>query len=84
MGKKVEREDEDRDDEVRYDTIAYEEDTHTAVKHKMSPVTDIRVTHKDIDRYACTPGVPSMRLRHAEQEDRARNSTLSGVSEENS
>ena len=26
---------------------------------KTSPVTDIRVTHKDLEKYGCTPGCPA-------------------------
>ena len=57
-GTKVERSEED-DDNVSYEVIPLEEGNPKTVRIRTNPVTDIRVTHKDLDKYGCTPGCPA-------------------------
>ena len=57
-GTKAERGLEDTD-QVEYDAIPVEEGDQQPIKTRSSPVTDIRVTHRDLDKYGCTPGCPA-------------------------
>ena len=57
-GKKSEREEEDKEI-VDYEAIPMEEGEPQAVRVRSSPVTDIRVTHKDLEKHGCTPGCPA-------------------------
>ena len=57
-GRKVHREQED-DDGIEYDPIPVEEDPAPAVRTRGSPITDIRVTSRDTERFGCTPGCPA-------------------------
>ena len=57
-GRKAHREEEDND-AVDYEAIPIEEDPAPSVKTRGSPMTDIRVTNKDTERFGCTPGCPA-------------------------
>ena len=58
-GTKAERAEEEDGDGVQYEAIPLEEGDQKVVKVRTSPVTDIRVTHRDLDKYGCTPGCPA-------------------------
>ena len=47
------------DDSVSYEVIPIEEDGTAAVGARSSKITDIRVTHKDTEKHAATPGCPA-------------------------
>ena len=57
-GVKADRDEEDQD-RVDYEVIPLEEGEQKTVKIRASPVTDIRVTHKDLDKYGCLLGCPA-------------------------
>jgi len=57
-GVKADRDEEDQD-RVDYEVIPLEEGEQKTVKIRASPVTDIRVTHKDFDKYGCLLGCPA-------------------------
>ena len=58
QGAKVDRSEEDND-HVAYEIIPLEEGDQKEVRIRTNPLTDIRVTHRDLDKYGCTPGCPA-------------------------
>ena len=57
-GKKSDREEEDGD-HISYEVIPLEEGEDRPPRTKMSPITDIRVTHRDLEKHGCTPDCPA-------------------------
>ena len=46
---------------VHYEAVPIDEDATAAVRARSSKLTDIRVTHRDIEMHGATPGCPACR-----------------------
>ena len=59
-GNPISRAEED-EDAVQYEAVPIEDDATAAVRARSGNVTDIRVTHRDIEIHGATPGCPACR-----------------------
>ena len=56
------------EDAVHYSAVPIEEDGTATIRARSGKITDIRVTHKDVEAHGVTPGCPACRHIHDNKE----------------